>query len=300
MQKSPLTPLATTSLAAAVSAPHASDPIPVGRRNRYVLIFNPDTLEFVERRKRRYVLRDVRRGTTTLDEVLNVGWFPAPREVNPQELREALIQRYPYFAAFCQLGLQAGLEAASDAVAQSALWMEEIARAIRYRLNLGMSISEATGEPVAGIVPPEIQEALQDFLGQLAPMLQHKGLAGNHPVNTRERSLATALGINPDEPGWTDALPWTPVRQAARGRTIDDMARNYGITEPHQVLYLTAIARAVLDSEAITLSTPLDGYAYARVDVVMRLVLHPVAFPEEGPDVAARKTLEVIGPYIAG
>ena len=300
MQIPPISPLAAASLAAAVDAPGAQDPIQMGRRNRYVLIFNPETLEFVERRKRRNVLRDVRRGTTTLDEGLNVGWFPAPRELNCQELREALIQRYPYFAAFWHLGLQAGLEAASDSIAQSALWMEEIARAIRYRLNLGMSISEATGEPVAGIVPPEIQEALQDFLGQLAPMLQRKGLAANHPADARQRSLATALGINPDEPGWTDALPWTPVRQVARGRTIEDMARTYGITEPHQVLYLTAIARAVLDSEAITLSTPLDGYGYARVDVVMRLVLQPVAFPDENPDLAARKTLESLGPYIAG
>ncbi|MGC8488755.1 MAG: hypothetical protein ACP5QO_11160, partial [Clostridia bacterium] len=242
----------------------------------------------------------VRRGTTILDEALNVGWFPASAGLDAESLREALIARYPYFGAFWRLGTQAGLEAASDSVAQAALWTEEIARAIRYRLNTGMSVSDATGEPVAGIVPPEVQDALQSFLAQLTAMLQRKGLAADHPVDARQRSLAVVLGIHPDEPGWMDALPWTPVRQLDRGRTIEDLARVYGITEPHQVLYLTAIARAVLDSESITLSTPLDGYAYARVDVVMRLVLQPAVNPAENPDLTARKTLEALGPYVAG
>lgn len=299
--QTPITPLAAASLAAAVSSPTTpSAPVPMGRRNRYVLVFDPETCEFRWRRKRRDALHDVRRGEALLDPELNVLWSPHPGGEQLKPLRERLIERYPYFAAFWHLGLQAGLEAASDSIAQSALWMEEIARAIRYRLNLGVSISEATGQPVADIVPAEIQEALQEFLTHLTPMLQRKGLAADHPIDARQRSFAATLGINPDEPGWTDALPWTPVRQIARGRTIEELARTYGITAPHQVLYLTAIARAVLDSESITLSTPLDGYAYARVDVVMRLVLQPVGFLDETPDLAARRTLERLAPYIAG
>lgn len=299
MQASSPASLAAASLAAAVSATPVRDPFPSGRRSRYVLVFDSTSCSFLWRRKRRQALQDDRRGQGLFDAELNVLWHPHPGHEKLPALRHRLIERYPYFAAFWQLGLQGGLEAASDSVAQAALWIEEIARAIRYRLNTGESISAATGRPVASVVPADLQEAIQDFLGQVTAMMERTGLGDAHPADARRRSVAAVLGINPDEPGWTDALPWAPVRHLEHGRTIEDLARTYGVTEPHQVIYLTAVARAVLDDETVTLGTPLNGYAYARVDVVMRLILQPLAVERQDPDLMAREVLNALGPYLA-
>lgn len=264
-------PFPAASLAATVAS-QSGIPLPPASAQRQVLVFDPETYAHKGYTARRQALRDHERHWALYDPVFHVAWRPWPA-APVDDLRAALIARYPLFAALAQLGVAAGLDQHTDPLAQAALWMEEIARAIRHRLSRQEHPRHALSRPVADTVPPAVQRLVTECLHAVAAALRANAALLPHPADGRSRSLAAALALNPDEPGWTDYLPWTPQRHAAHDGTLAHLAQTHQLTATALSPYLLHLARATLDTDQLFWDTPLPPAAYQRVDAALSCAL---------------------------
>lgn len=264
-------PFPAASLAASVAAV-GIQPRPSGPAKRQVLVFDSETVAHKGYTARRQALRDHDRHWALYDPLFNVVWRPWPA-ASVEDLRAALVARYPLFAALAELGVAAGLDQHTDPLAQAALWVEEIARAIRHRLSQQENPRKALTRPVADVVPPSVQTVVATCLADVVVALQTQSALVPHPADGRTRSLAAALNLSPDEPGWTDYLPWMPVRRPTHDGTLARLADELHLPAESCGPYLLHLAQAVLDTENLSWETPLNPDAYRRVDAVLRFAV---------------------------
>lgn len=240
-------------------------------RPRWALTLVVDPVTLVPRRvcKRRHAERDDARDHGRYDPLLNILWYPLPTQ-SLEDLRAALATAYPDWAAWWRLGVAGGLEALSDPLAQTALRLEEYARALRDLLNRGQDPAAAPYAAAQAVqMPAPAVTLVVDTVRCLLPFLHRAGQIPDHPADRRFRSLATLAGWDPARPSWGDALDWGPPERLGPAVAVADLGARLGLPDP---VWAVALARAVLDRADVTSASYLSHYDATRIALVVALV----------------------------